>query len=153
MVRRKYKIPRDSEQWTSSGACKGLGHPARSRDVVDLGYQIHNAKLPSDMGGAPCEYVADISQDGSREPFSIKCRSLVSNSCLFFYPRDRTLIPKEHLMLLGWPSSVRTHSISQSGLRDLAGEAMAVPCISLASQAVIFSLRDPSLWEHPLCDT
>ena len=152
-VREKYGISSEQRRWTAESSCRGLPCSARARDLVDLCAQIWEKRQRSLGSSDPdclkkCVYIVDISQDGSREPCAERCRSLVSNSSLFCYSRDRLLVPKEHLLLLGWPQCVRVQHLSPTAQRDLAGESMSPPCVGLAALSACLGLEDRSLFQR-----
>ena len=93
----------------------------RSRDLIDLAWCYHTS-LPL--------YV-DLSQSASRKPWTAVIRSMVSNSTYYSFAEDRVLTPGEHLRMLGIVTP--TQQLPQSvNIRNLAGEAMAAPCVALA---------------------
>ena len=153
-VRSKHAIKPHFHKWTSECLCTGIPVSDRAHDLVDLAGEVFQSRLLAEGVDSKdgevwktCDYCLDLSQCGSREPFSQKCRSMVSNTNLFFYPRSRALVPKEHLLLLGWPLHMSTKGLTPTAIRDLCGESMAVPCVALATMAVVLNIPDGSLWQ------
>ena len=96
----------------------------------------------------PCPWIVDVTQSLHRRPWSESVRSMCSSSVFYSFPSQRCFQAKEHLQLLGWPTTVATHFLPEAQIRDLAGESMAMPAIALAAAAAILCLPDTTLWEQ-----
>ena len=124
-----------AEKWSAKHDLRGVKTP-RAVDVIDLAY-AHQPHLP---------LFADLSQAGPRRPWAPHLRSMVAASCYYSFARDRIVLPREHLALLGFPASVKVDmpGMSDGKLRQLAGEGMGLPCIALISLCVLAQHKD--LW-------
>ena len=137
--------------WSSTHKLSGVTS-ARATDAIDLCFQITSQKAGYLTGAtgelshcgedADCfkTLYQDVSQDGARRPWANKVRSMVRNSDIYAWKQDRTLTGSEHLRCLGFETKKLdlSHHTDRE-LKDLAGEAMAVPSISLVSVAALLA--------------
>ena len=106
---------------------------ARARDIVQLAYKTMVLK------GVPLEQViVDVSQDASRKPWSVGCRSLTTSSTLFSFSRGRIIRPREHQRIMGFPL-MSLPNFPEGVWRDLCGEAMAVPSVTLVTLCAVLA--------------
>ena len=77
-------------------------------------------------------------------PWSDHVRSMVSGTVLYSFQSDRILLGRETSSPLRVSSSIRTGDLSEFQLRHLAGEAMAVPSVTLVMLSLLSIL--PDLW-------
>ena len=103
-------------------------------DVIQLAY-----KATVKAGKDPSQCIVDISQDGSRRPYSQMCRSITTSSHLFLFAVGRCLTPTEHLNIQGFPK-LSLKGLGDPAVKDLAGESMSPPCITLVILAALLSL-------------
>ena len=139
-LRQRFQLPA-GQPWTDQGGkCNGV-HAARGRDVVNLSYAmlLKNGVAPHMVGS----YLVDISQSLNRKAFGQKVRNLTTSSSLFCFAKDRLLSAQEHFSVLGMPT-VNLSEVSDHQARELAGQAMAAPCIALPLLIVALSL--PGVW-------
>eukprot|EP00971_Amphidinium_carterae_P325237 6455413-Amphidinium_carterae.5 len=130
---------------------RGLPRSDRVRDVVDLSAQVFTAraiqktKQPLEsFSWEACPLITDVSQCGSRIPSSEVLRSMVSHSTFYVHALDRVLVPKEHLMVLGWSREVCLHDQSATAVRDLAGErfhALATLLVNFHNESDMFCVK------------
>ena len=88
------------------------------------------------------ETVIDVSQSHGRRPFSTSgvARTLTTSSRLFVLSQRRLLLPREHLMLQGFLESVEIPaSVSDTAIRHMAGEGMALPCLATILMALLLT--------------
>eukprot|EP00971_Amphidinium_carterae_P168378 3336210-Amphidinium_carterae.2 len=141
-------------KWSVSKQLRLAPATLRVRDLIDLAYAKFYKSLPSEQqieDTLPaCPFIVDVSQSLQRKPWSDRVRSMCSGSCFYVYSEDRCLVPKEHLMLLGWHSSVRTSSLTDTQIRDLSGESMGSACVCIAALALLSCVPDTSVWESTL---
>ena len=149
---------KDAPSFVKGHALAGVAEKARVRDSIDLCYALHHQRmLEKEVGasGGPkrnaagffdIDCVLDTSQDMSRKPWAQRVRSMCSGSAFCYFPRDRMIVPREHLALLGF-GQVCTTSLSHAQLRELSGEAMACPSVGLCLLTLATCLVDKSLWE------
>ena len=117
----------------------GLGTSKRVHDAVNLCAEHHEAE-----GFDIKRVVVDVSQDMLRRPWSADSfPTLTRSSEIFVYARERALIGTEHLQVCGFQASALDLScVSQSQQKDLAGDGMAVPSVTLVVLAAIAVLQD-----------
>ena len=75
-------------------------------------------------------------------------RALTTSSEVFAFDLLRGLHPIEHLRVLGWQNP-NINGLSARQIRDLAGEAMAIPSVTLAVMCLLTSL--PGFWKELWC--
>eukprot|EP00971_Amphidinium_carterae_P344738 6485313-Amphidinium_carterae.1 len=124
-LRTENGIGTDFKKWATSEwtRLRGVPDTPRYRDVLNLCCDFYQKELlqklsqerglparVSDLGDAwkKCPFVCDFTQHGTRKPWSRHARSLCADSKLYYFPRDRTLLAFEHLLLLGWTPSIDT---------------------------------------------
>ena len=123
-----------------AGLCQGVSTP-RGIDVVNITYgllmknQVGEEKLK--------DYTVDISQCLSRQAYGERIRNLTTSSSLFAFGQDRLLTPQEHFNILGLPG-VSLEGLSERQAKELAGQAMAAPCIALPLLCLAACL--PGVW-------
>ena len=109
------------KRWSEDHELLGI-RTARCRDVVDLGW-AHSLTTP---------LYCDVSQSASQKPWSKTLRSMVSQSQFYSYSRDRLITSREHWQLLGFDATrLKFLDLSPSQVKNLAGEAMAPPNVTL----------------------
>ena len=99
------------------------------------------------LHAATAEVLVDVSQSHTRRPLSNPvtgvAHTLTTSSQLYSFKQERVLDGIEHLLLQGYPKDLRVpDSVSESDLRTMAGEGIALPCMSM----VIWSLQGFSVW-------
>lgn len=138
--------------WTSNPAFKGVGLPSSKRafDLVDcawvqackrqkieVGKATGNVTQLGKKAGVHKDLFVDVSQNHVRRPMSDASgflRTLTTSTTLYSYEADRTVLPIEHLFLQGYehqvsiPKSIAAGSGSE--IRNLAGEAICLPCLA-----------------------
>ena len=91
-------------------------------------------------GKDPSALITDVSQDGSRLPWvSDKLRSLTTSSSLHIHKVNRRMSVIEMFHLMGF-DNVSLRTVSESQARDLLGESMAVPVISMVLCSLLLSI-------------
>ena len=97
---------------------------------------------------ASCKDVnfVDVSQAAGRKAWSRRVRALVTGSSIYCVPLNRLLKPVEHLELLGWYGpNVDVQGIGSNALKNLAGEGMSVPSVTLVALCGLLALDH--LWQ------
>ena len=124
--------------WSSTHDLRGV-IGSREREVIDLGHAMTRSQ----------KLFIDVSQTATWRPWrEDTIRSMVAISCYYSSQRDRTLVPQEHLQLLGWPRRITcADAVDVGSLRNLAGEAMSIPCCSAVTLALLSAL--PGIFENP----
>ena len=106
----------------------------RCKDCIDLAL-AHNADVN----------FIDVSQAAPRRAWSVGVRALVTGSTIFCVPMRRTLTATEHLELLGWfGPDVSTDSFGPTTLKNLSGEGMSIPSVTLVTICGLLSIEE--LW-------
>lgn len=89
----------------------------------------------------------DVSQSLSRHCHTNRAginRAFTTSTLLYSYSRDSVITGKEMLMIHGHNSGfVIPETVSESSAKDLAGEGMAVPCLSSVIWAIHMAKQFP----------
>ena len=120
--------------WTSVKPVRGL-YSKRARDCVDICAGLNPAVFQEDT-----DMVVDVSQTVSRCRWTVGAPTLTTSASLFLYREARLLTGIEHMMLMGFNPQVAKPKVADSNLKNLAGEAMAVPVISSITLALVLAL-------------
>ena len=152
------KIDREQvPSWCAAHELRGAPQNDRVKDLVDLVYSKYHLtkkqaqEQPSESGFYDCSLVVDLTQDVRR---AASCeshvRSICSGSLFYDFSVDRVITGWEHLSLTGWDAEalatkLRSAKLTPHMVRDLGGECMAAPCITLATLALIFQMGEP-IW-------
>ena len=115
----------------------GLSLTSRVTDCINL-----CASLQQDTQ----DLYLDVSQDLQRKPWSKKSlATLTRSSEVFSYDRCRSLVGHEYLRALGFPAGspemIIPEGTTDAQLKDLAGDAMALPAVSLVETALLLASR------------
>ena len=139
-VRKQLALPAGQAWMEAGGVCKGLT-TIRAKDVVNVAYA---ALIKAGVSVEQIQhYTVDTSQCVKRKTWGEKVRNLTTSSCLFSFGKDRVLCPDEHYNVLGL-EGVKLDGLSERQSKELAGQAMAAPCIALPLLCLIASL--PNIW-------
>lgn len=65
------------------------------------------------------------------------------------FKQDRVLSEVEKFHMLGFGARLRLGDLTASMLRDLTGEAMAVPSVTTVLYSMLLTLPFPGLWGKP----
>eukprot|EP00971_Amphidinium_carterae_P013339 262983-Amphidinium_carterae.1 len=85
--------------------------------------------------------VTDVRQDAARKPWSNGIiRSLTTSSQLFHHGQQRMLSLRELFALMGFPADTNLSALSHTQAKDLLGESMAVPSVTLVLLALMMQL-------------
>ena len=143
----------NTASWTakqSPSMLEGLHQRQRALEVVDMAVAVtalqHPHESPDEINA---RLFVDVSQSASRKPWSSDAvlRTLTGSSRIFSPRYGRVLLPHEHLAVLGFPRVIEaTESLTASEVRDLAGDAMSVPSITMIVIALMTSI--PGHWQH-----
>ena len=103
-------------------------------------HEASESVLPKHISEARRSHcLTEISQSAGRRPWTSAggvLRCLSTSSTLFSFSKRRTSTGLEHLGLLGFVG-VNSNGLTQSQLRNLAGEAMSLPQIALVEAALL----------------
>eukprot|EP00971_Amphidinium_carterae_P331555 6465197-Amphidinium_carterae.1 len=131
--------------WTQANP--GIADPtSRVGDLMNIAWEVakRNNTEMDEMTLAKRLYL-DTSQAVARQPWTTTAclRTLTTSSRIFSFHRKRHLLAEEHLRALGFPPHVCEKvaaELSPAQMMDLAAEAMAVPCVTLFSLAILTCL-------------
>ena len=124
--------------WSDAGK-KAMGvHTRRAKDLLDIAWAHSTAQSKTQ------DLIADVTHSAARLPWGCGFRAMTTSTTFFVFAEDRICLPAEHLRILGFPQNVQHKCVSGAQLKELCGQAMAVPCITLAATAVALAL--PELW-------
>ena len=102
---------------------------ARCRDVIDVAWAWHIRRNGASGPPSPVGFFANVSQEVSRKDWG-SAPSLCRGTWAYSFEGDFLFTGPDHLASLGFSSSVAYASgITDSELRDLAGEGFALPCV------------------------
>ena len=142
-MRAKHGLDEFSQPWFEAGkTARGL-ESERARDFVNVAFGTLQKTVPP--GESALQYTLDISQCITRKPWSARVRNLTTSSQLFSLAQDRLVSSPEHFRILGL-ENVNFSAVSSFQTRELAGQAMAAPCIAVPLLCAIASLRE--LWSE-----
>ena len=126
------------ERYSSCHDVRGFSN-ARTLDAIDVCYE---ATSSAQQEQHQC-VILDTSQDLGRLPWGKGViPTLTRSSDLYFYPQHRAIAGLEHLRVLGFHTDELDFSASpDTALRDLSGDSMAVPVVSLMAVALILVMQ------------
>ena len=150
----KLGLPGDFNPFTPSKLFKGRGlngTTKRTLDLIDCCVMDHCKRAKTTV--AQCvptmsEVLLDFSQCHDRKPFSNDgvARTLTTSTHLYYFGQDRVCIGLEHLLLQGYDKNVcLPETMSESDLRRMAGEGIALPCLALLVWALFVTKGLPSV--------
>ena len=136
----RHSIGADDAKFTTklSRAALGLSLTPRVKDAIDLCASINR----DDTDGL----LLDCSQDLQRKPWSkASMMTFTRSSEVFSYSLQRALIGCEYLRILGFPAGTPKMSlpdgVSDAQCKDLAGDAMALPCVTVVELGALIAWR------------
>lgn len=148
----------DSKPWTSisSVRCLGLPRNARFLDCVDVayGYLCNQTIGPipeseSARKAAAKDFWVNPTQCVKRKPWTQKGpNSVLRDTKWYSFNLDRTLTGKDHLAMLGYDTNtIELADLTDSDIRDLAGEGMDLACLSAVLFSILLGGSFPGLFE------
>lgn len=166
----KQKQPRDNGEWIGhsalvrskmnmpTGAAPWSGRPgvaltgvSRTRRVVDLldiaSFASVKGKSTDEIEAIRHELVCDVSQGVERSPWARHVGTFTTAGEFYLFGADRIMTEREKFRALGF-GPVNCDGLSRAQLKDLGGEAMALPSIGSVLAAVILAVDFPSLWSR-----
>ncbi len=148
-VRKKLKMTPSDRPWTARPITM-LGVPSHERhlDLLDIGYR---ASIPEGTSGRAFTNLydtmgCDVSQGLSFRPwFTLSLPCFTTSSSLYLYKEDRLMLELEKFRILGFPPICRG-SLSNSQLKDLSGECMAVHTIGVVLYSMFVTFKYEGLF-------
>lgn len=139
-----------SKAWSSKSGKHLAGCPsARARDCINVGYAFHTKRATSTREAEAMaeDLLCDVSQNVDRKPWACKFGTFTTSCEYYSYGLDRMIFEEEKFALLGFDvRKLNLHGISAGSLRDVAGEAMAVPCVAMVIYSILLNVEFPGLW-------
>ena len=133
-VRHKHNIPQQGFAWSSRKGVRlhGLAQTPRVIDVIDTGLAVTLAKNPTlSVSAVVKNRFATVSHSVSRLPVYLGVPTPTTSSVLYSYEQDMVVPSRSVMRLLGWPSTLLPHAISNREYRFLSGNAFSMPVGSL----------------------
>ena len=158
---------KEREQWRALGRPGHDAHPLSAARLVGLSRtprhievleiyllracfaQNLNPLLPADLARAKRDLTMDVTQNPSWTKSSPgTMASFTRGSAVYSFQEDRVLGPQELLRLMGWIGGALTGDLSLRDVRDLVGEAQALPSLATALAALLLATRSalPAVW-------
>ena len=149
----------DAKPWTGRSKFQGTGLSKTSRvlDLLDCfaasriaqhngaqgkGFKISEVALAKLMKNQYIDVSQSLNRHAHTNAFGIN-HALTTSSVLYSYGLDRVLTGKEHMFLHGHPKDTFFSDMSQSVLRELAGEGMALPSLAAVIWCLFVCKRFP----------
>ena len=133
---------RNSHPWSSRARLQGLPKLARVQELVDIAYlttetTLKSQGLPANSAEVTKGLCIDISQNVARKAFG-PLRTHCCSSQTYLFAEDRIMLPHEALRLLGFGyDQIACKNLSGKEVSDLAGNAMAVPSVTLVQMSLL----------------
>ena len=124
-----------------SARCKDLINIAWFRSTKDLTNPVHITAVRDCL-------LVDISQDISRRPWSNRLGTFTTSAQIYSFRLGRVLLEEEKFYFLGFPRNTKFSSLSMHALRDLSGDAMALPSVTMVIYSLLLVGRFPGLWSN-----
>ena len=133
---------------------KNLPPTSRVGELLDLAVMRYVGDAPSTktlLNSGPgklraycSELFTDVSQNPQRNPHTCRkdnvSRCLTTSSSVYSHGLDRIVLPLELMYWQGHQVDVKVpQSLRQRALRDLAGEAMTLPCVGSLLYALLLN--------------
>ena len=130
--------------WTMDNDLKGIRKNNRVVEAINIAWGVTLKKRG--LKGAEAmksNLLIDLSQNIHKLPFMVaeSNKALNTSTTLFFYGRSGAVLPKEHLMLQGWPQSVKTDGLRVSDILELSGEGWFIPSAQAVFSAIIHATK------------
>lgn len=71
-----------------------------------------------------------MSRSVARKPWGTTIRALTTSTQLFDFQRDQVMSGLEHFVLQGFPRDIDLSHMSEAKVREMAGQAMSLPCLA-----------------------
>lgn len=137
-----------SREWSSSALMQHVGRTERVYSIIDTCWDMHSA--PNMRESIASELFVDVSQNIDQGFFSSShLKTSTTSQELYSFGRDRMLLAQEYLNILGMPPC-NLDGLTSRQVRDLAGEAFALPVVTLLTTALILHAPSPDLWDSTL---
>ncbi|CAE7266385.1 unnamed protein product [Symbiodinium sp. CCMP2592] len=139
-LRNRMGCAMDYKPWTRKQRhFQGLHMLPRPLEVVELAAIAHVGPPPQKQHGRMRQLLrdvfVDVSQNPVRQPWTNKSMispCLTTSTVLYCFERDRVVLPLELMCWQGHKADIIVPAtMSQSSLRDLAGQGICLPCLAM----------------------
>jgi hypothetical protein len=140
--------------WTGKAGVqlRGVPNQERATSLIDVAYVTATDRLNSqaEKDHILSRLTVDISQDTCRNPWHYRFPTLTCSSELYCFRFDRMVTEFEKLVLLGFSKAVNVRAMPQHHVKELAGEAMAVPSVASVLYCTLLCIQLPGFWQHDI---
>lgn len=136
-------------RWSDTASFAGMSVKPRTKDLIDIACFACTKGVvdESERKRIKQRLMVDISQGISRRPWSMNTCTFTTSAELYSFDLDRLITEKEKFIMLGFPRSTTCFDgVSVSALRDLCGDAMAIPSVTMVMYSALLVLQIPGLW-------
>lgn len=151
-MRARLKMPSNAKPWSSNPAVALPGiHTDRVVDLLDIAWFAETTakglRTPDELAAVRRHLVCDVSQSVERSPWTkgTTLHTFTTTGEMYSFALDRKITQSEKFKALGFPP-VDHGSLDDSALRDLVGEAMALPSVGAVVYALVLGLDFLGLW-------
>ena len=149
MYRNSIGMPLDARPWTGRSDVHLLGVPNNEniRNIIDIAWWRSTNGLTEAEACLVRECLKiDISQSLSHKPWSKHMTCLTTSSVVYSYAHDRVVTDPEKFFCLGFCQDLRFESMASGHLKDLAGDAMALPSVGSALCSLFLCAKLPGVF-------
>jgi hypothetical protein len=129
------EIAPDAAPWTGRPGIllRGLPDSARQRDILDVAFATKRKQQPdATFEMLQASLWANPSQGIQRAPWAHQPPTLCTSAEVYTFAGDAVLSGNAHFLMNGWPQGFCPRDLFQEQeLRNMAGEAVSLPCLSL----------------------
>ena len=121
------------------GSLHGMLATARVADCVNLCHEFHTQR---GHGSIPLSLATDVSQDVDRKPWGTEALpTFTTSSEILCFKKQRTMCGAEYLAALGFAVDNLALPASHNALKDMAGDAFALPAVGAVVAACVAAVR------------
>lgn len=148
--RQKIGLAPHAKPWTSRALLRGVRQTERTLDLLDVCWHCTTrGKSEAEIAVTRQHLMCDISQNIARRPWACEgFKTFTTVSDVYSFRLDRLVSEREKFALLGFPPNLRLEGLSEVALKDLVGDAMAVPSVSVFTWALLLKMNYPGLWSN-----
>jgi hypothetical protein len=133
------------KEWTSKSLLQHVPRTERVFSIIDTCWDMHVAPIGNDEIAR--SLFIDISQNIDQGVDSSgRVKTGTTSQQMYSFGRDRMLLAQEYLNLLGMPPCA-IDGLSTAQVRDLYGEAFALPIVTLLTTSLLINAPFPDLWD------
>lgn len=148
-MRAKLSMPSSARPWTSQPGVflRGLQATERVMDLLDIAWysETRHCRSAAEVSEVRRSLVVDCSQGVDRYPWSKTMRTITTGSEYYSFAMDRRISEEEKFALLGFEGPASA-DLPDAALRDLCGEAMALPSVGSILLSMAIALDFDGLW-------